>query len=162
MVVKTRRVIASELDLPYLGFFLGLRVNELVLRRMEAGGFKGLRESHGYLIQHLIGSARTVTELARRMDVTQQAASKAVAELMGLAILEEAPAKDRRVKRVQLSRVGRKAVRLGRDARRRIEKRLANAAGKENHREAKFVLLSCLRALGGLERIRARRVRQPP
>jgi len=106
MVVKTRRVAAAEPDLAYLGLFVGLRVNELMLERMEASGFKGVRESHGYLIQHLIGAERTVTELARRMGVTQQAASKTVAELMRLGILEEAPAKDRRMKWMRLSRRG--------------------------------------------------------
>lgn len=161
MVVKTRCAAAAELDLGYLGFFLGLRVNELVLRRMEARGFKGVRESHGYLIQHLIGEERTVTELGRRMEVTQQAASKAVAELIRLRILEEAPAKDRRVKRIRLSRRGWRVVELGRRARGEIEKRLIRATGKREHARAKATLLSCLQVLGGVERIRSRRVRQP-
>ena len=84
MVVKSREVDAPHLDLGYLAFFLGLRVNQLVLEQMHAAGFDNVRESHGYVIQRLIEEERTITELARRMEVTQQAASKFVAELVVL------------------------------------------------------------------------------
>jgi hypothetical protein len=120
MVVHYNRVIPEQLDLAYLALFLGLRVNELVMERMAGAGFRRVRESHGYLIQHLIAEDRSITELARRRNVTQPAASKAVGELIGLRILEATSAKDRR---------------------------------------AKSILLTCLRALGGMERIRSRRVR---
>jgi len=86
MVVKaTSRVDIQDLDIAYLGLFLGLRVNELVRQRMERAGFAGVRDSHGYLIQHLIESDRSITELARRIDITQQAVSKTVRELTSLA-----------------------------------------------------------------------------
>jgi hypothetical protein len=111
--VKTSRVIPEQLDLAYLALFFGLRVNELVMQRMAGAGFRGVRESHGYLMQHLIEADRSITELARRMHVTQQAASKAVAELIGLRILEAAPAKDRRSKSIRLSERGCKACDWG-------------------------------------------------
>jgi DNA-binding MarR family transcriptional regulator len=149
------------LDLPYLAFFLGLRVNELVMKRVVRRGFKGVRESHGYLIQHLIESDRSITELARRMDVTQQAASKKVAELLTLGILEAAPGKDRRAKRIRLSRRGWQCVHLGRRARALLEKRLVVTAGKKNYTQVKSTLLTCLEALGGVDRIRSRRIRLP-
>ena len=38
MVVKSRLNASPELDLGYLGFFLGLRVNQLVMDRMRAAG----------------------------------------------------------------------------------------------------------------------------
>ena len=98
VVHSSKDAFLYQLDLPYLGFFLGLRVNELVMARTIRGGFTGVRESHGYVIQHLIESDRTITELAQRMAVTQQAASKIVAELIHLGILEAVPAKDRRAK----------------------------------------------------------------
>ena len=146
---------------PTWASFLGCPVNEPVLERMERAGFQAVRDSHGYLIQHQIGAERSVTELARRMDVTQQAASKAVAELMALGILDVTRAKDRRAKRVRLPRRGWEAVEFGRRVRRAIEERLVEAAGKKNHLKTKAVLVRCLRALGGVERIRLRRVRQP-
>src|SRR5439155_20774778 len=105
MVVRSsvNTVILSRLDLPYLGFFLGLRVNELVIEQTWKAGFRGLRDSHGYVIQHLIEGDRTITELANRMDVTQQAASKMIAELVQLRILELVPAQDKLSKLVPLS-----------------------------------------------------------
>jgi DNA-binding MarR family transcriptional regulator len=161
MVVKSNGARLPELDLAYLGFFLGLRVHELVMERTRKAGFTGVRESHGYLIQQVIESERTITELARRMGVTQQAASKMVAELIRLGILEATSARDRRAKQVRLSPRGWQCVRLGRRTRAGIETRLLRAAGKKGHETAKAALLTCLRALGGIERIRARRIRAP-
>jgi DNA-binding MarR family transcriptional regulator len=162
MVVKSDNVvILPQLDLPHLAFFLGLRVNELVMDRTLKAGFSGVRESHGYVIQHLIESPRTITELARRMEVTQQAASKMVAELIHLGIVEAIPAKDRRAKRIRLSQRGWRCVQLGQRARTRIGKLLIRAAGQKNYEIAKSTLLICLRALGGIERIRSRRIRVP-
>src|SRR5262245_13866240 len=80
--------LPPHLDLAHLAFFLGLRVNELVLERGRKAGYRGLRESHGFVIQHLIDGDRSITELGRRMEVSQQAASKAVAELVTLGYVE--------------------------------------------------------------------------
>jgi len=162
MVVNSNNaVILRQLDLPHLASFLGLRVNELVMERTLKAGFTGVRESHGYVIQHLIESERTITELARRMEVTQQAASKMVAELIHLGIVEAIPAKDRRAKRIRLSQRGWHCVQLGRRARTRISNVLIGAAGKKSYENAKSTLLTCLGALGGIERIRSRRIRAP-
>src|SRR5215831_8998182 len=103
MVVKARPPLPAGLDLGYLCLFLGLRVNQLVMEHLKAGGFKDVRESHGYVIQHLIEKERSITELAQRMEVTQQAASKVVAELAELGILDMVPSADRRAKKVRLS-----------------------------------------------------------
>jgi DNA-binding MarR family transcriptional regulator len=161
MVVKAIRVIPSQLDLAYLSLFLGLRFNELVMERVANAGFRGVRESHGYLIQHLIESDRSITELAKRMGVTQQAASKVVAELIEIGILQAVRAKDRRAKRIRLSHRGWQCVRLGRHSRNQLDKRLRVVVGKRNYEKAKATLLTCLQALGGMERIWSRRVRQP-
>ena len=162
MVVKSSNaVFLHQLELSHLAFFLGLRVNELVMERTAKAGFTRVRESHGYVIQHLIESERTITELARRMDITQQAASKIVAELIDIGILKAIPANDRRTKRIRLSQQGWRCVRLGRRARTQIDSRLVRAAGKESYENAKSTLLTCLRALGGVERIRSRRIRAP-
>jgi DNA-binding MarR family transcriptional regulator len=162
MVVKTNNaIILHQLDLPHLASFLGLRVNELVMERTLKAGFTGVRESHGYVVQHLIESERTITELARRMEVTQQAASKIVAELIHLGIVQAIPAKDRRAKRIRLSQRGWRCVQLGRRARTRIGNLLIRAAGRKSYENAKSTLLTCLRALGGIERIRSRRIRAP-
>ncbi len=154
-------VVLSQLDLGYLTFFLGLRVNELVAERIVAAGFEHVRESHGYVIQHLIESERSITELAERMEVTQQAASKVVAELARLGVIELTRAEDRRSKRIRLSSRGWKAVQLGRRTRQQIEKRLITAVGGKNYAAAKSLMLASLEALGGVQRIQSRRVRLP-
>ena len=161
MVVKASPSLTPGLDLGYLSLFLGLRVNQLVMERMRAAGFQQVRESHGYLVQHLIDSDRTITELARRMEITQQATSKAVAELVTLGVLELIVGSDRREKTVRLSNRGRTLVRLGRRARRAIERRLIRTAGGEEYGQAKSVLTACLDALGGTERVRSRRILPP-
>ncbi len=161
MVVKSTPGRLPPLDLGYLALFLGLRVNQLVKERLHAAGFQNVRESHGYLIQHLIDEDRSITELAQRMEVTQQAASKAVAELAELGILDLIPGVDRRAKRVRLSRRGWRVVRLGRKIRRQIESRLIRAAGKEQYDTGKSILSACLEGLGGMDRIRSRRILPP-
>jgi len=164
MVVKSSRAEPAPgpaLDLAYLGFFLGLRVNQLVTERMRAAGFQHVRESHGYVVQHLIEQDRSITELARRMEVTQQAASKVVAELADSGVVELVPGPDRRAKTVKLSAQGWEAVRLARRVRRQIEGRLIRSAGADRYGAAKEIMAECLKALGGLERVRTRRVRAP-
>ena len=160
---KTRNspVIPAQLDLGYAALFLGLRFNELVRRRLEAAGFGDVRESHGYVIQHLIEEERSITELARRMEVTQQAASKAVAELLRLGVVEAIRTTDRRSKRIRLSARGWLSVKLARQVRRRIESRLVQAVGAAKYDVTKGVILQCLDELGGTERIKTRRIRPP-
>jgi DNA-binding MarR family transcriptional regulator len=161
MVVKSRSDASPQLDLGHLGYFLGLRVNQLVMDRMRAAGFQHVRESHGYVIQHLVEQDRSITELAQRLEVTQQAASKTVAELAEIGIVELTPGDDRRAKTVKLSDRGWAGVRLARRVRRQIEGRLIRAAGAARYAEAKAIMADCLKALGGMERVRTRRVLPP-
>jgi len=162
MVVNSSRVDPALLDLAYLGHFLALQVNRLTLERSQAAGFTGIRESHSYLIQHLVEKERSITELARRMEVSQQAASKGVAELAGLGLLDVLPGTDRRQKTIRLSRRGRRFIELGRASRRQMERRLIRATGAEAYKTAKETLSTCLEALGGMERVLSRRVLPPP
>jgi DNA-binding MarR family transcriptional regulator len=160
-VVNSSRVDPAHLDLGYLGLFLGMQVNRLVLERLHAAGYQKARESHGYLIQHLIEKDRSITELASRMEVTQQAASKSVAELAALGMVDILAAADRRKKTIRLSGRGRKLVDLSRKTRREVEQRLIRAAGVKRYREASATLAACLEELGGVERVRSRRIVQP-
>ena len=161
MVVKSNYVNLEQLDLGYLALFLGQRVNELIRDRLMRAGFKNVRESHGYVLQHLIEGERSITALARRMGVTQQAASKTIAEMMRLGVLEANPAKDRRAKVIGISKRGWESIRFSRMARVQINRRLATIVGVQSYQEMKRDLIRCLTALGGVERIRSRRVREP-
>jgi hypothetical protein len=79
----------------------------------------------------------------------------------GIRWVEAIPLKGRRAKRIRLSQRGWRCVQLGRRARTRISKLLIRAGGQKNYENAKSTLLTCLRALGGIERIRSRRNRPP-
>lgn len=154
-------VVESQLDLPYLGTFLGLRVNEIVRARGASRGFRGLRDSHGYVVQHLIDAERTITELAERMEVSQQAASKSVAELVKHGILESRPHDDGRARTIRLSNRGWEAVRFARRTRKSVDARFQRLVGRKRYDDAKAVLVECLRSVGGISRVRSRKVRPP-
>jgi len=154
-------VVESTLDLGYLGSFLGARMNELVRARGAACGFPGLRDSYGYVIQHLIEKDRTVSELAVRMEISQQAVSKFVSELARHEVIEYVPMKDRRVTGVRLSKRGWEAVRFARKTRTQLGRRMQKAVGRRRYEEAQQILAACLAALGGVDRVRTRRVSLP-
>jgi DNA-binding MarR family transcriptional regulator len=161
MVVESKHVELGQLDLAYLGFFVGRRVNELVVQRLIKAGYTNVRETHGYVLQHLIGSERSISDLARRMGVTQQAASKTIAEMVHLGILEATTAADRRAKMIQISARGWDSIHFSRRARAQIDRRLTKAVGIEDYRRVRDCLVACLAELGGVQRVRSRRVPQP-
>ncbi len=125
--VPSRRpfVELAALDLGSLGLFFGQRMNERVLELLHRGGFTGVRESHLRLFDHLADGPQTIGELAKRMGVTQQAASKAVREAVSLGFLESAPGADARVRQVRLSTRGTRAVRAARPARAKLAAKAA-------------------------------------
>lgn len=149
-----------ELDLAYLGLFVGLRVNELVLDRLHAAGFEGIRQAHGYVFQHLLVAPRSVTELSELLGVSQQAASKSVAELTALGYLQDADAFDRRIRKVALSARGLACVRKARALRASLQRQLVRRHGAEVAR-TRHLLAAILSELGGLEAVRTRSVRAP-
>lgn len=153
----------AALDLGYLGQFVGAGYANAVQTALDAAGLKGLRFAHGYVIQHLIGGDdMTVGELARRLEVTQQAASKVVAELESLGYLERLvdPA-DARVKHLTLTERGWLAVDVSRAARASLEKKLAAKAGERAFADARALLARVLDLLGGAAAVRSRRVKPP-
>lgn len=158
----TPRVDPHALDLGHLALFVGLAFAERVQERLAAGGFAELRSSHGFVIQHLIGAERTIGELAARLQVTQQAASKAVAELEALGHVERvADPNDARLRRVRLTKRGLLAVQRARRARAALQRQLAARHGKRALAACQAVLAEVLESLGGAEAVRARRVVAP-
>ncbi|PTL76073.1 MarR family transcriptional regulator [Vitiosangium sp. GDMCC 1.1324] len=151
----------ESLDLGHLALFVGMRVNDVVLEEIHAAGFTGLRYAHGFVFQHLLGGPRSISELAALLEVTQQAASKTVAELEKLGYVEETESDDARVRRVRLSARGRAAVDKGRAVRAGLEERLRRRHGSRAVEEAHKLLADVLESLGGTEAVRARRVRLP-
>jgi DNA-binding MarR family transcriptional regulator len=149
----------GQLDLVLAALFAGLALNERVTERIHAAGFPDLRFSHGFVFQHLVPGPLPVGELARRMDVSQQAASKAAAELERLGYLERVPEPaDARVRRLALSERGVAAVAAGRAARAAVAAEVEAGLGPRRAKALRGALLDVLDAAGGLEAVRGRRV----
>ena len=162
MATKDRPVEPSQLDLGTLALFTGYALSDVVLAEVHASGHASLRFSHGFVFQHLIEGDRTIGELSERMELSQQAASKAVLELELLGYVERASdPSDGRVRRVRLTRSGRAAVEAGRAAQRRLAERLVAVLGKRRLEAARQTLAEVLEHFGDVSEIRARRVRAP-
>src|SRR6185295_13655061 len=135
---------------------------EKIQRRMAQDGFDDARFGHGFVFQHLVAGPRTIGELARAMEVTQQRASKATAELEALGyVRREADPGDARVRRVALTERGRAAIESARRARAEVVGELRDKLGPARVQAAEALLRDVLRAIGAEHAIRARRVRLP-
>lgn len=148
----------AALDVLQLAQLAGLAANQAVRARLEAKGFVGLRDSHGFIVQHLLREPQSISELAVHLGITQQAVSKSVAELARNGYVQDVRSDDARVRKVRLSPRGRAAVQAVRAYRRELDAELSSAAGAAAYADAKQVMLAALERLGALEPIRQRKV----
>lgn len=152
----------STLDLPTLAALAGGAATEHLLGRIQDAGHPKIRTSHGYVFQHLIAGSPTVGELALRLGITQQGASKVVAELEALGYVErEADPEDTRIRRVGLTTKGRAVIERGRAARAKLEAEIVAEVGPKAMAGARKALVALLRKSGGMEAVAARRVKLP-
>ncbi|SFW76827.1 MarR family protein [Amycolatopsis australiensis] len=152
----------STLDLSLTALFAGWAMTDELQRRLAAQGFAELRFNDGVVVQHVLAAPLSITGLAERMGVTQQAASKAVADLerRGLLRREPDPA-DARTKLLHLTKHARDAVEATRKLREELQAELAAEFGAERLDEARSLLAAVIGRFGGDDAIRARRVRPP-
>lgn len=149
----------DDLDLPVL-VLLGARATDPWL--LAASAPPGVRTLHGYVVQHLVEDRPTVTDLAGRLGVSQQAASKWVAELEQLRLVERRPdVADRRTRRVQLTDAGWAMVRSMRSARRSLEERVVDRVGDADVAAARRTLAALLDVVGARESVVERSVLPP-
>lgn len=153
---------AAPLDLVQSVSLLGAWVDGHVVQRLRGAGMTGLRPGHGYFVQRLLAGPATATEMAQALGITQQAASKAVRELVDLGYLAlTADAHDRRRKRAELTDRGYQAVAVARTARAELEARMRAAVGERRFSTTLGVLEDVMSELGLGDAVRARRVRPP-
>ena len=81
-------------DLSLSSLFAGWAMADEIQRRLAADGFADLRFADGFVFQHLVEGPVTIGALAERLDVTQQAASKSVADLERRGYVERMPDPD--------------------------------------------------------------------
>jgi DNA-binding MarR family transcriptional regulator len=131
-----------------------------VTRRLDEAGFADLRPAHGYVFQHLVEGPARVTELARKLGMTAQGASKSVIELerMGYVIRQSDPG-DQRNRPVALTRRGWDAIEAARVARAAVNAELMAAAGANAAEDLLAMLQRLAERTGGLRELLARRLR---
>ena len=149
-------------DLPLAALFAGWAMADEVQRRIAADGMGDLRFADGVVFQHLVPGPLAIGALAERLGVTQQAASKSVADLERRGYVERAAgAEDARVRRVSLTERGRAAIEAGRRHRAALQAELAGKLGPRRAEAARRLLADVAAELGAGAAVRGRRVRPP-
>jgi DNA-binding MarR family transcriptional regulator len=152
--------LSPEDDLVLLFTALHAGCDAEVTRRIAAAGFPDLRPAHGYVFQHLVAGPVRVTELARRLGMTAQGASKAVGELERLGyVLRQQDARDQRNRFVELTARGWAAIEAGRVARAEVTAELCDMLGAEEGERLVAALRQLAERTGGLRELLARRLR---
>jgi DNA-binding MarR family transcriptional regulator len=152
----------KQLDVGHLALFVGYAFAELTEAELDEAGFGDLRFSHGFVFQHLVDGPKPIGELAKRMKITQQGASKVVVELESMGYVERIPSpEDARVRAVTLTRKAEEAVAKSRKIRAKLSKKLAELHGPEEVEKCRLILAELLDTLGGADAVRGRRVTGP-
>ncbi|GGS71296.1 MarR family transcriptional regulator [Planobispora rosea] len=153
---------AETLDLSLVALFAGWAMTEEVRRRLTDDGFGDLRFNDGVVIQHLLRGPLSITALAERMGVTQQAASKTAADMerRGLLTREPAPG-DARTRLLGLTPHATASVEAARAHRAVLDAELAERFGADRIAETRAVLAAVLAHFDHDDAIRRRRVRPP-
>lgn len=153
---------AVDLDLPSLVTLAGPGVTRILIERLDAAGFPGIKPSHGYVMQRLVDDEPTITSLARSLRMTQQGASKQVADLASLGYVERVVAEgDQRSRRVRLTAAGRGLLAAGRRERAALEAALVDRVGAECLTQTKVALAALTEITGLAEHVSARTVPVP-
>ena len=152
----------SAVDLSSLLLIAAGALEQRVLDRLEEAGHPSVRSSHGFVFQVLLRSEPTVTELARELGITQQGASKAVAELERLGYVERRrDAGDARVRRLALTERAHDVIEVARRTRQEFERELEGEVGADALGAARGVLTVATRVLDVAEPIDRHAVPMP-
>jgi DNA-binding MarR family transcriptional regulator len=137
--------------------------SDAVVRHLVAAGFADLRPSHGFVFQHLVLGPQPIGELAARLGMTSQGASKAVIDLERLGyVRREAASDDRRAHLVVLTARGHAAIQAGRAARATFTADVERLLGAEDMQRFMTALRLVAEQSGGLAALSARRLRPQP
>jgi DNA-binding MarR family transcriptional regulator len=151
-----------EADLSLASLFAGWAMADAIQRRIAAAGFADTRFNDGVVFQHLVGGPLTIGALAERLGVSQQAASKSVADLDRRGYVERtADPDDARARLVALTARGRGVIAAARQQRAALGDELAERLGERRVESARRLLLDVVAELGGESAVRGRRVRPP-
>jgi DNA-binding MarR family transcriptional regulator len=130
------------------------------LSRLAEAGFGDLRPAHGYIFQHLLLGPLTVSDLAHKLGMTPQGASKFVIELEQMGyVRRRVDPDDQRIRLVELTDRGHAGIEASRAIRVALNQEVRAILG-----EAETVkLIATLRRLaeqtGALQELLGRRLR---
>ena len=152
----------ADADLSLASLFAGWALADELQRRLAVGGFDDLRFADGLVFQHLVGGPVTVSALAGRLGVSQQAVSKSVADLERRGYVRRArDPGDARARLVALTPRGEQAIEAARAHRAALAAELTERHGPRRVEGARRLLLDVVRDLGADTAVRGRRVRPP-
>ena len=122
--------------------------NERAIATIRARTGKPVRVAHTALLPHVDLEGTRLTELARRLGVSKQAAGQLVDELVEMGFLERAPdPADARAKLVRFSRRGRRGLVEGLGVLAELEDELRAATGEARMRALHDALAAVVAAL---------------
>ncbi|MEU4289554.1 MarR family transcriptional regulator [Kribbella sp. NPDC026596] len=149
-------------DLSLASLFTGWALADEIQRRLAGEGFEDARFADGVVFQHLVGGPVTISTLAERLGVTQQAASKSVADLEKRGYLSRRPdPADARARQVVLTARGDAVIAAARKHRAVLDAELRHALGDDRVEVARLLLVDVINRLGASPALRARAVRPP-
>jgi DNA-binding MarR family transcriptional regulator len=149
-------------DLSLSSLFAGWAMADEIQRRLAADGLADLRFADGFVFQHLVEGPVTIGALAERLEVTQQAASKSVADLERRGYVARVrDAADARIRLVALTERGQAAIEGARRHRAALVGELGERLGPRRVEAAGRLLDDVVAELGADAAVRGRRVRAP-
>ncbi len=149
-------------DLSLASLFTGWALADDIQRRLAVDGFEDSRFADGVVFQHLVGGPVTISTLADRLNVSQQAASKSVADLEKRGYLSRVPdPTDARARQVVLSARGEAVISAARRHRAALDSELRQALGDDRVEAARLLLVDVINLLGAAPALRARAARPP-
>jgi DNA-binding MarR family transcriptional regulator len=159
-----RRAQAVQLDrveLASLAYFVGDGFNAKVAATLRASGYPEVKSTFGYVIQHLIGGPRSGADLARRLGVTQQAASKRLQEMRQAGLIEDVEdASDSRRRLVALNARGFELLDAARRLRVSEDARIWRGVSKDDLQIVRSAFMIALRNIGLEQAIERRELKE--
>ncbi len=129
----------ADADLSLASLFAGWALADELQRRLAAEGFEDARFADGVVFQHLISGPLTISTLAERLAVTQQAASKSVVDLEKRGYLRREPdPTDARARLVVLTDRGEAVITAARKHRAALDVEFRHALGADRIESARL------------------------
>jgi DNA-binding MarR family transcriptional regulator len=124
-------------------------LNERAIARVRSRTKQPVRVAHTSLLPHVDLEGTRLTELARRLGVTKQAAGQLVDELVEMGVLERVPdPADARAKLVRFSKQGRVGLLEGLAVLKELEEDVAAIIGDATMRTLHETLVAIVRSYG--------------